>query len=658
VKNRWILIGTIISFLGIFLFGIHPSAATLAKDGDRNRKVQINVNQFVWEALSNNTGKSLCEITIEYDRKPSTDEIIAACANWFVAPEQPASAENTTPYPTQQVFSQNQFLQSITLNLKATNQFVKTVTIPMQDMTVDIIVPEGVMSEPYVVLSAYEPEPAYQITAIRGFLNGSSFICDKSICRVPIKTDSSLEFWSISSYGDESSHVKATLRQLKKTEGTTLVIDQLSPIRLYTDACSLIWNTSKSISTADWATFPSTPDYLHTNKKYYYLAGKLIRSKFVDASNCPGGGLLSDGSPNACGMERSTVEMIRWQNQYDTMIWSTGRNIGVPPAIVKTLIEIESQFWPSNIRLYVFEYGLAQLNQYGADVALRWDNDLYKQICNGLFYDCNLAYASQSPSMQAILRGGLVRAINADCPTCQNGIDFSKAVETVPTVARVLRANCQQTKYILNQYNVKPTYEDAWKFTLVSYHSGFYCLNDAIHSTNSSGLAITWENVSTRINPYCFGGADYVNEFWKSLTTFSSYRIKPDLSPQNLPQSTLIPTPVPTSTPVPTLTPTPVFVNSKIRVLAFVDKNNNGVYDEGEGVDNLSVIITIKNGPVMFQKSNNGTAFFDMSGIVLDSTAIVSLPTQFQTKTVTVQAIGEVQVTFQLQQSLLPPTLP
>jgi len=652
VKTKGIFLVAFVCLLGILLFGVNQAPAILAKDGDRSRKVQVTVNQYIWEAISNNTGKVQCEIIIEHDREPSRDEILAACANWFVAPAEPSPPGSNTPYPTQQVYSPNQFLQSIRLNLKTTNQFVKTVVIPMQDMTVDISVPEGSFAEPFVILSAYEPEPAYQITAIRGILNGSNFICDRSACRIPIKNDSTIEFWAKSSYGDESTHVRATMRRLQKQDGFTITIDAISPIRLYADSCSAIWGVNVTIPTPDWAIFPSSPDYLHTDKKYYYLVGKLIRNNFVDTSGCPGGGLLSDGSPNACGMDRAQAEMIRWQNQYDTMIWSTGRSIGVPPALIKTLVEIESQFWPANIRYYVFEYGLAQLNQYGADVALRWDNDLYKQICDGLFYNCSIAYASQPPSIQAILRGGLVRSINADCPTCQNGIDFSKAVETVPTIARILRANCEQTNYILDQYNARPNYEDRWKFTLVSYHSGYYCLSDALRTANSNGLALTWENVSPKINPYCFGGADYVNEFWKSLTTFSSYRIKPDLSSQAIPQSTIIPTPVPT------ITPTPILAKSKIRVEAYVDKNQNNIFDIGEGVDNLSVIIKVENGPVLFQKTAQGIAIFDMSGVILNSTAVITLPTQFMTRTVSVPASGEILVTFQLQQSVVPPILP
>ena len=138
-----------------------------------------------------------------------------------------------------------------------------------------------------------------------------------------------------------------------------------------------------------WAEFPQMPDGLYTSKSLYFLASRLLYTGIVDAKDCPNQGFLSPASPNGCGMERAKTAMIEWQNQYNPVIWSASRKIGVPPKIIKTLIEKESQFWPGNSRLFLQEYGLAQINQFGADVALRWNNDLFKQTCSAVLGDCN-----------------------------------------------------------------------------------------------------------------------------------------------------------------------------------------------------------------------------------------------------------------------------
>lgn len=653
MRYRGIFFGLLIGLIGILAIGIKQSTADQTTGGGRSRTVTVDVNQYNWQVVSNQTGKILCLVTIEYDRQPSADEVLAACADVINPSIAPTTTPNTIPVPTPQSYTSSGFLNAVHYTLKDVQKFSRTIVIPMQDMTVDIQVPDTAMSSAYVVLTAYEPEPDYKITDIHGTLNSVGFLCSVDRCRVPIQKDSVIEFWALSSFGDESQHVTATIRIFSTANGYTLTLDSLYPVKLFADSCSQIWGNTPGVPPPDWATFPSSPAGLNTNKKYFYLVRQLIRNQIVDAKDCPGGGFLSDGSPNACGMERAQTEMVRWQNQYDTMVWSSGRNLGVPPVFIKTLIEVESQFWPANVRYYMYEFGLAQINQYGADVALRWDSDLYKQVCNGLFYDCSLAYASQSASLQAILRGGLVRTINADCPACKNGIDFSQAVESVPLIARVLRSNCSQAKYIFDQYNVHPAYEDAWKFTLVSYHSGYYCLDNAIHTTTSQAKEVTWANVSPNISSNCFGGAAYVDDFFSSLTSFSTYRIKPDLSPDKIPISSSAPTPVPSAT------PTGQTVSSKLRIIAYVDKNQNGVVDAGEGVDNLTVNISVGGGKSYSQKTaNGGVALFDMSGNPVNSTATIVLPTQFKSKTVIIPATGEVQVIFVLEQAFITPVVP
>ena len=150
--------------------------------------------------------------------------------------------------------------------------------------------------------------------------------------------------------------------------------------------------------------------------------------------------------------ERNHQAVIDWQNQFDVAIWEAGRSLGIPPRLIKTLIEQESQFWPGNSRHIYNEYGLGQLSQSGADVALRWDNELFYNVCSGLVYDCSKIYGRLSSWMQATMRGGLMRSVNAECATCPHGIDEGRAYESIPMITRTLRSNCLQVNYLMDRH--------------------------------------------------------------------------------------------------------------------------------------------------------------------------------------------------------------
>jgi hypothetical protein len=520
-------------------------------------------------------------------------------------------------------------------------------------MTVSIEVPElePGSNGPYVILNAYEPEPDYQIAEIRGTINSNAFLCRAGRCRLPILQDAIVEFWGISTFGDESEHLTAILRVSRRNGSPTVQIESLFPIRPFSDSCAQIW-ASSDYTTPEWAKFPLSPADLNTNKDLYYLAGNLIKAGLVDTSTCPGNGLLADGSPNGCGIERARPEMIIWQNQYDVMIWSAGRKIGIPPILVKSVLEKESQFWPANMRRFLDEFGLAQISQFGADVALRWDHELFKQICSGVFTDCNLPYASMPPSQQAIMRGALVRSINSDCPNCPNGIDFSRAVESIPSITRVIRSNCQQAKFIMTDRGVNPTYEDMWKFTMVSYHSGYYCLDEAVRRTKNRALAITWNNVAPNIDPSCLGGRDYIDGLWKTLTTFDQFRLSVAEPLEQIPLAEIL------ARPTPTPAPTPVLAKSQLQVSVFVDINNNQTPDAGERISGLQVVVTFEDGSSVSSRTVNGTAVFDLSGKVINSRATVRIPILFRSREFLIPESGVVPVLIQIEQSDLPPVLP
>ncbi len=106
--------------------------------------------------------------------------------------------------------------------------------------------------------------------------------------------------------------------------------------------------------------------------------------------------------PTTCGLEKASSAMIEWQDWFDEYIWFSGKYHGIPPKILKTLIEAELEFWPGNSRFYVDEIGLGQINQLGVDVLLRRDPSLYKDMCPTVLSDCALPYLSLDASQQAL----------------------------------------------------------------------------------------------------------------------------------------------------------------------------------------------------------------------------------------------------------------
>ncbi len=366
--------------------------------------------------------------------------------------------------------------------------------------------------------------------------------------RYLLTQQSQITFRGFSTFGDSSGEVQATVQIIQRNDGFYPSLTSLSPFTLFNDTCAGLWGMNVG-QPPKWAEFPQLPNQLNTNKTLHFLTSRLIFTGIVNARDCPGQGFLTASSPNACGLERARQAMIDWQNQYDPIIWSSARKIGIPPKIIKTLIEKESQYWPGNARNFIQEYGLAQMNEIGADVALRWNNDLFKQSCYGVLANCNIPYASLPTWQQAMICGNLMNFINADCPGCVNGLDQTTTNSSIEVTANVLKANCAQANFVMQQNFVKSSYEDMWKFTLASFHSGYQCLYDAVDTSFRAGETVNWANVSLHMQ--CPGGKDYVDEFWSTLLAFDA-NLK---SPTTLERPAVLPTFLPTRTPIPTPVP-------------------------------------------------------------------------------------------------------
>lgn len=661
MSRRVLTWGVLLAISVVLCVGIQGSYADNGGETNRYKTVEVKTVQYVWELVSGQDGRVICQAIVDHPTRPSNDETIQLCADQIFGAPLPIVPRDTpvpgvptvepTPRPTPVPFDLNQFFRSVYWRFITTRELTRTLMIPLPEMIINLTVPPG-QAGPYIAtIAAYEPVYGERITSIIGILNGEAFTCPSARCDVPITSDSFIEFWATSSFGDESKHVQASLQLVREEDRVTLELVSIAPIDLFQDACANIWGLPIA-NLPKWASFPASPDELSTMKPYQYLSGKLLASGFVTAEECPGGGLMANFGANTCGLEKAAGTVIDWQNRFDVSIWEAGRSSGVPPRLIKTLIEQESQFWPGNARRAFYEYGLGQMSQAGADVALRWDNDLFYNICSGIVLDCGKIYGRLPYWMQATMRGGLMKAIDSECPSCPRGIDLGKAHESVDIFARTLRSNCYQARYILNRFGGTATYEDYWKYTLVSYHSGYQCLAQAVIQTRNHQLPFDWPYVSRYLT--CPGSIYYVQEFWKSLEQFDAYRYIPAYPDRATAQFVSTPTPVPTAV----ITPTPVLSMSHIRVLVYVDTNGNNYPELPERVDDVNVEVTSLLGPTLTGTTVDGEVIFDLTGRPVNEDVTVSLPELFRTQRVRVTRDGEIPVVFRLEQPVVPPVLP
>lgn len=358
---------------------------------------------------------------------------------------------------------------------------VSSIDITKPKIEAFIRVPNEIVPKPYVILSGYQSfQSGSGPISLSGTVINKNFYCPSSPCAVEFPESAQITFHATNKNGDTSSEVQANILVRKLLDGYSLEIITIGRFVVFSDSCANIWQNADP-SPPGWARFPQNPDDLNTDKKLYYLATRLLTTGVVNAKDCPGGG-FDNYSPNACGLAKAQEQMRIWQNQFDLNIWMVGRDEHIPPILLKTLLEIESQFWPTSQRLFLDELGLGQINQLGIDVLLRTNPGLYHQVCTSSLYRCDKSYEDLPAIDRALIRGTLVRSLDAACPTCLYGVDLNKASQSLPLIAKVLYANCVQTKAILKLNDVRASYEDSWKFTLVSYHSGFGCLQNAYKS--------------------------------------------------------------------------------------------------------------------------------------------------------------------------------
>ncbi len=637
------------------------SAQDVVEQPGRTKLVETTYTQYTWQLVTN-SGTTVCTVIITHDGFPTEQETLDACEEALInltpAPTAVAS-ETPVPQPSPTSLDFNKLMTEAYWVSVSTEEVTLTTEVSIPDMIITINAPGIPVNAPYVVIKAIEPNSEYQITRIAGTVNGEPFECLTDQCIVPLVADSEIKFWAESSLGDQTQVITAIVRIFISNNYYNVRITSIDQLIEFTDSCREIWQGVAYGESPNWVVFPESPDMLATFDTLHYLARKLILNQFVDASDCPNGGLFDNGAPNACGLEVVQDAMYAWQNRFDTIIWASGKEVGIPPVLIKSLIEQETQFWPENARYLYEEYGFTQINELGADVALRWNEDLKNQICSGLLYDCDREFANMTSFEQTMLRGGLIQSIDAYCPACENMLNLPIAEQAIGITGQTIKSNCSQTNYIVDQLGLRPTVTDMWKFTILSYHGGYSCLNDSLEAVKNKGLEPTWANVSA--NLVCPGARDYVDSVWENLSNFQFYYApQPTLSPEELEpsgQGDLVEFP-PTATP--TLTPTPItyLASGKINVYLYIDTNMNYVMDEDELVNNATVLVEFANGTSATFPVVNGEAIIEYEDQFKDSEVTITVLEIYQSTTVRIPESGELFTILRIPPPELPGELP
>ena len=258
-----------------------------------------------------------------------------------------------------------------------------------------------------------------------------------------------------------------------------------------------------------WIYVPESASALNTTEDYYYLAGQLISSGVVDASTCPSDGLTLNGYANACGMSVAKDTVVYVQNAMDGAILTAWKDVGVPPVLLKQMIRTESQFWPSMYQSTHFGYG--HITNIGIRNALEWNSSLAYLVCpEGTISSCTTSTE---------IADRIISNLVTTCPTCEYGIDTTRAEKSVDILAEVVLGYCYQTARIINNatqwYSGDVVdYPTIWKLTLMNYNAGPDCVYNAVRAAflRTNG-PVNWDDIRAQVSgDQCVRGMTYANQ--------------------------------------------------------------------------------------------------------------------------------------------------
>ncbi|NJN44141.1 MAG: hypothetical protein HC806_05040, partial [Anaerolineae bacterium] len=498
----------------------------------RTAEILVTFTQYQWWLTRWSDNQAPCGIFIEHEGIPTNLEVLASCGDdlyneWINTPACPVAAlegdTNTCP-------GLYLFLADIQPGQR---KVVIDLPIPTMWLTLSGCTPTPPQNLcdriPSLVFLAEEPLPNEVITTVHVKLGDNVYKCPAAQCEIPMTATplngSEIVFWADSSYGDQSEHFTGRVRIVdggvsgipgQKNWFVDVISTQWQGNPLV-NSCAATWEAFPPLGEPpNWLTTPEDAALLSSNTPFTFLAGQLIQNNIVDATSCDTYGLLANGAANACGVQRARSVVTDWQNQFDLTILETAQETTIPAQLLKNMFAQESQFWPGEI--IDDEFGLGQLTSVGADGPLLWNLSFFEQFCPLVLHEetCAKGYAHIDEEYQAMLQGALATMTDANCPTCEQGIDLAHAQTSVDIFAQLLQGNCEQASYIVYDVTGKSpgsvaSYEDLWRFTLVNYNAGPGCLTTALQlAWNANRSVLEWENVASRFPSGCPFAVQYV----------------------------------------------------------------------------------------------------------------------------------------------------
>lgn len=499
-----------------------PRAAFAEPEGPgRSQTLTVQVSRHTWWLSDAKSGDLLCTLAVDHDGLPARGEVLELCGAetyqaWLDSPAC-ASTDETC---------EGVLLHEVDVS-RVDKQIVVQLPNPSAEISLrgcDAFEPDGACRQlPSLVIHGVEPLPNESISGIRGTMEGVTFSCEAAECEVPLQPTGTrgrwLTFWAQSSFGDSTEHYTAKVRVTMAEGGW------------YVDVLSSQWRGSPPPSCAaawgalppagglpTWLSTPDDVDGLRSQEPYSHLADEFLNRGLADASACPAGGRLADGSVSACGLEAARPAVEAWQNRFDLRILTIAVERNVPAQLLKNIFAQESQFWPAAYEDVEKEYGFGKLTADGADTTLLWNPTFFNQFCPLVLNAsaCDRGYSFLLPGEQELLRGALVREVDATCTDCPIGIDLRRADASVGVFAETLLANCEQVgRMVRNTTGEEPgevaSYVDLWRLTVANYNGGPGCVGEAIEDAWRESSQLQWEEVVDQFGEVCSKAADYVD---------------------------------------------------------------------------------------------------------------------------------------------------
>src|SRR5688572_25385618 len=145
--------------------------------------------------------------------------------------------------------------------------------------------PNGPVTRPYVILTAFASIPRSGSVSISGFAGPQEFVCPATPCVLYLQPGSTrFIFRAFSDIGETSEDVIASVRVNEVEGGYLVTIESVSQFTVFTDSCSQVWGVENE-QVVSWDDFVQFPYQINTKKTLHYLATQLMLTGIVDASD-------------------------------------------------------------------------------------------------------------------------------------------------------------------------------------------------------------------------------------------------------------------------------------------------------------------------------------------------------------------------------------